>query len=157
MNSDVFGGMILFGMIASLYMFFRAGYLMNRHEKCLRNFRVALREKYPRSYVKQNKVIKFIRKKYGMDTKRTIHWISWFLYHLQFVIAVPSVLALFLLLFFSPETVAIIVWAVSAGTFGFLAVVNETLMLVQVARCNRMRKKDPLYSNLPAPDYRDKY
>ena len=71
---------VLIYIIGSIIALFLTGVIIKRSEKCVEAFYSPLREKYKKSYFKQNKIIKFIRKLYKMDTRNTIHW-GYCIYH----------------------------------------------------------------------------
>lgn len=122
----------------------RNGY--RRNEKDLSTFYKALTEKYPRSYVKQDKVLKTVRKWFKMDTEVRIHWIIYLAHYLQ-IFSMFSPVLIPIACFFAPIKVVIFFfWVFGFGCPFALSVMLETFWyFLQFFRCLKI-KKDPRYS-----------
>ena len=71
------------GLIIYLLLLFRTGLLIYNEEKFISAFYEALRKRYRYSYVKPNKVIQTVRKLYGLEKSKSIHWVICFFHYLQ--------------------------------------------------------------------------
>ena len=146
--------MILAGIILPFVAIFLSGVSIKRHEKCISSFYWALREKFARSYLKQNKVIKFVRKRLGMDADESVHWIICFFHYLQIVMVISPILILILSLFVQLEKSIVICFIIGLGPYGFICITNEIFTVIQVQRCKKIKKINPKYSKSDFYDWR---
>ena len=140
--------LLLIGIALPFVVVFLSGINgLKRQEKQISDFYWPLREKYPRSYVKQNKVIKFIRKCFGMQTKDNIHWMTCVLHYLQLISVISPIFMLITFLFVPLEeiVVAFLVFGFSFP-FGLLVILAALFYSLQTWRCVGIKKKDPKHS-----------
>ena len=137
------------------FWFLCSGDFIDRHENVVRDFAYALREKYPRSYVQQNKVIKFIRKRFAMRTDRSLHWVICVLHYLQIVMAISPALVLLALLFVPPEKTVVTCLLIQLSPFGLMAIIRLAFTTLQALRCMRIKRKSP-GSKWRLHDWRDR-
>ena len=134
-------------LAASLFF---SGVVIKRLEKAVSEFSYALREKYKRTYVKQNKIIKFIRGIYKMDTSLSIHWMHCVFHYLQLVAVFlsASLFVLFLIIYsrVSFQTAMLICIGISVGHFGIIAIFGRILLCVEIFKCNKIKKENPKYA-----------
>lgn len=135
--------MLPVGILVAWFLAFRIEKLVRRQEQVVSGFQGALEAKFPRSYVRQNKVIKWIRKRLGLEVNRNIHWISCLFHYLQIIMVIAPVLSLLLLLFLPLDTVIVILWIVGAGMFGLAVFTYPPFALLQIRRCKKIKKADP--------------
>lgn len=136
----------LLGVFSPLITFFLLKILNFRAERVVCEFYVALQEKNPRSYVRQSKLVKVVRKYSGMFTDGKVHWVHCFGNYLQFVaIVFPIVLFLFCLLLdisgivfkiFNFCIIVIILWSLMISVF--------TVFLCFI--CKKIKKNNLKYS-----------
>ena len=135
-------------MVLPLVLVFLSGINgFRRCEEYICNFYWPLREKYHRSYVKQNKTIKFVRKCFGMETKENIHWITCLLHYLQIIATISPVFMLVTFLFI-PLKQTVIVFLIFGFSlpFGLCVILHWIFFSLQVLRCVKIRKTDPKHS-----------
>ena len=141
---------VLTYIIGSVVALFLTGVIISRSEKCVSAFYWPLREKYPKSYFKQNKTIRWIRKFYKMDTQSTIHW-AYYIYHYIQLIAATS-LPIILILSLSLHTlipydkVIFIGFLITGGHYGTIALTDDLLLLVETSKCKKIKKENPKYA-----------
>lgn len=87
----------LFGPVIVFFLFGING--LGRFEKYLGSFYWTFRHAYPRSYVKQNKIIKIVRKCLWLQTKNHIHWMICFLHYLQIAMLLSPIVMLITFVF----------------------------------------------------------
>lgn len=134
-------------LLLPIALSFLTGNGIKRCENSVSAFYHPLREKYPGGYVRQNRVVTFIRNLLRMDTQGTIHWTVCVEHYLQIGLAFSPVLSLSLLLFRSLEAAA--VWGLVFFTgipMAVMAILLEVTMWVLAARCKRIQKTDPRYA-----------
>ena len=139
---------LLIALFAPLILVFLSGINgFKRRERSIREFYYILREKYPRSYVQQNKILKFVRKCFGMEIKGTIHWITCFLHYFQIVFAISPIFMLIIFLVKQSEQVIYTFLAIGiALPFGLFYILMEIFTMLQVIRCKKIKKTIPRYS-----------
>ena len=94
----------LFSVFLSFITFFILKVLNCRSEWVVCEFYVALKEKNPRCYVTQRKLVKVVRKFSGLATDMKIHWVYCLGNYLQFIVMIsPLILFLFYLIYNSNE------------------------------------------------------
>ena len=133
-------------IVQPLVMSILAGLVIRRFERIVSPFYWALKKKYPRSYVKQNKTVKVIRKCQGMETRNDIHWLFCVFHHLQLVMIVSPILRPILPLVLPTDAAIVTYYAIGLGPFGVIALVGSGSSFVQAVRCQRIKKKDPRYA-----------
>ena len=133
--------------VPTLFSYLDGVNYIKRCEEYLREFYWVLREKYPRSYVKQNKMIIFVRKHCKLKTEGSIHWMIFFAHYVQVFMAISPAFLLITLPFAFSETLIILFAIIEfAVPFSFIAILVETATTLQAFRCDRIKKKDPSYS-----------
>lgn len=141
---------VLTYIIGSIVALFLTGVIIKRSERCVDAFYLPLREKYKKSYFKQNKIIKFIRKLYKMDTQNTIHWGYCIYHYIQLLAATSLPIIMILSLFFhtliSYEKIISIGFLISGGHFGVIAITEYLLMIVETSKCIKIKKENPKYA-----------
>ena len=116
---------------------------IKRHEKCISSFYWVLREKYPKSYVKQNIIVRLVRKCFRLTTEDTLHWML-ALCHFFAVLAVASPLCVPVMLFFVPIKTALAIGImIMCGLFGVFIFSMEIFTICQMFRCEKIKKKYP--------------
>ena len=128
-------------------LFFCMRNAIKRSENSVIAFYHALRERYPRGYVKQNRAVVFIRKLLRLDTQGTIHWTVCAIHYIQPVMASSPVLTLFLLPLY-PFDIAV-AWGLVFFTgipMALMLILLEVTTWVLVLRCGRIKKADPKYA-----------
>ena len=148
MNSDDMLFMILVCLFAPILLAFYSGVLIKRHEKSVSAFDYLLREKYPRSYVKPNKVVKFIRKCCGIKTKKNVYWVHCIYNYLQIVMAVSPVIMIILFFFLPFEDVTFISLIIGLVPFAFIVFLDIISLFAQWHKCDKIKKSDSKYANL---------
>ena len=128
------------------FMFYGTCVTIRRREDAVSCFYWPLRKKYPRSYVKQHKIVKSIRKRFGLDTKGTIHWMHCLYHYLQLVMLISPILLLVLFLFMPPLKAVLISGIFAFGPIVFIALSSDILMIVLALRCEKIKKTEPEYS-----------
>ena len=141
---------VLTYIISSIVVLFLTGVIIKRSERCVDAFYSPLREKYKKSYFKQNKIIKFIRKFYKMDTQSTIHWAYYIYHYIQLIAATSLPIIMILSLFFhtliSYKKIISIGFLISWGHFGVIAITEYLLLLVETSKCKKIKKENPKYA-----------
>lgn len=149
MDPNVFM-LVLQCIIALVVSLFLTGVIIRRSEKCVSSFYYPLREKYPRSYVRQNKIIRFIRTIYKMDTNSSIHWMYCVFHYLQ-IITIPLSVFVLLIMLIIPSCISVektvsISMAASLGHFGLISMGDQMLTCVEVSKCKKIKKENPKYA-----------
>lgn len=137
----------LIAIFSPFINFFLLKVLNLRAERVVCEFYSALKEKNPRSYLTQNKLIKTIRKFSGMNTKWKIHWVHCIGNYLQLIAVITPLILLILHLVYCINGIVyimfdfcglvIVLWGVFIGIF--------TLCLC--FRCKKIKKNNPKYSH----------
>jgi hypothetical protein len=138
---------VLFMLLLPYGALWRSIGLIKRHEDAFMAFYYPLREKRPRSYVKQNKVITYVRRKIRMDTDDTIHWVICFCHYMQIYCVFAPVWMLFLLIFLPLSDALLISWVFGDGVplVTFFLWIDGLSFLLDI-RCQIIKKKDPKYA-----------
>ena len=117
-------------------------------ELTIREFYYPLRVKYPNSYVRQNKVTKFVRKCTKLKDSRSIHWTIYAIHHIQLLFVIlPFTLLPILLIFLSTQEA--ISWYAVVGFWipgGLFLALNMIHLFSQCSKCKKIKKTDPRYS-----------
>ena len=144
-NSDLFFS--IFCISAPFVLFFLSSVKIKRIENSVRSFYLPLREKYPRSYLRLNKVVKFVRKICKMDVKGTFHWMTCVCHYLQIFIILSPISILFMILFVSFSK-AVNMWlCLVIGPLFFTVVwLSEIQVVIEASRCEKIKKTNPEYS-----------
>jgi len=146
--------MIALCLIIPFICFFYSGVIIKRHEKCISAFYLALREKFPHSYVKQNKIVMFIRSRHGMETYGSVHWMICFYHYLQIVIAFSPIFTLILPFLFPLEKAIVMCFVIGLGPFGLISIIDPIFLIVQIQKCKKIKKENPKYSKRDFYDWR---
>lgn len=147
---------IIFGLLGILSPFI-SFYLLNvvnfRAERVVCEFRFALQEKYPRSYVNQTKIIKKVRRICRMGIKEKIHWAHSLGNYLQlFVLFMPGILlVLFILLDVNRIFYKICFFCFNVLVAWSIFVQIFTLILCFI--CKKIKKTNPKYSKCGLRDW----
>ena len=142
-NLDVGIALAILGPI--FYILF-SGIIIKRHENCLREFYFVLREKHPKFYVKQNKVTKSIRKLFKIKTDGTIHLLVAIFHYEQIGMLLSPLYMLIALIFLPIERSAVIAIVAANLLFVSFFVTIEIFTLIEMIRCERIKKKHPEHS-----------
>ena len=138
---------IIICILISLLQFYLGVLSIRRLEKLYIKFRVPLREGHPKEYFKQNKLIKYIRKRLKLSTYDTLHY-SIIILHYVHLVETFTPLCMFLL---GVSVVASVSqMALYFGVLYLEAVVSgliwNTHAIVKEFRCRKIRKTNPKYS-----------
>lgn len=117
-----------------------------RAERVVCEFHFALQEKYPRSFVKQRKIVKTVRKLSGMDTKQKIHWMFCLGNYLQFIVIIFPLIMFLLHLMFGVNEIAYKIQVFYGYAIGSWVLLTSFFVLFLCFRCTRIKKKNPKYS-----------
>ncbi len=135
------------GLIIYLLLLFRTGLLIYNEEKFISAFYEALRKRYRYSYVKPNKVIQTVRKLYGLEKSKSIHWVICFFHYLQIAQVFLPVFILFVPLFFSGDTAILLTFLIPLVPPVLIFIMCYPFILLQYIRCKILQKKNPQYAN----------
>lgn len=124
-----------------------------RAERVVSEFHFALQEKYPRSFVKQRKIVKTVRKFSGMDTKQKIHWMFCLGNYLQFIVIIFPLIMFLLHLMFGIDRIAFRILNFCIIVIGSWALLISFFVLFLCFRCKRIKKKNPKYSKCELRDW----
>ena len=138
--------MILLGIIASVALAFYCGVIIKRHERTISSFYWALSEKYVHSYVTPNKVVKFVRKRCGLETNHKVHWMICLFHYLQIVMVVLPPFMLIHLFFLPAGQTALLLYIVGVGPCGLIGILDGMLLFLQCCRCEKIKKTNPEYA-----------
>ena len=127
-------------------LFYNTGIAIKHHEVTVVRFYWALREKYPRSYIKQTRPVSYIRRRFGMDHKGTIHWMICVFHYLQFLALPAPIIGVVLYFVFPWEHSIAIVFTIGFFPLTAILIIGKAFAFVQYARCNRIKKKDLRYA-----------
>ena len=147
---------VLFMLLLPYWILWRSIVIIKKHEEAFVGFYYPLREKWPRSYHKQNKVITFVRRKTRMDTNDTIHWVICLCHYTQIYYAFAPVWMLFLFIFL-PLSDAVMI----CGVFGHVIPImiftlwTEVLSFLLWIRCEIIKRKDPKYAKREIKPWRN--
>ena len=133
----------LMALIVPIVVVFLSG--MNgfrRSDERLRENYWKLREKYPRSYVKQNRVVKFVRKYFlQVETKEKIHWVECIVHYLQIVATLSPIFMLITFIFIPTKEVALLFLIFGfCIPYGASVILYELYFALQCIRGIRIRK-----------------
>lgn len=149
MDHNYFAGVLqcLIGLVGSLFF---SGNIIKRAEDGVSNFYHPLRKKYPHSYVRQNKIIRVIRRLFKMRTDMTIHWVCCVYHYLQ-IIAMVSFILTFVLSpilhnYVSFWTMLSFDFVISICHVGIIGMTRDLWMIIEEAKCKKIRKEDPKYA-----------
>lgn len=133
-------------VLLSLALFWRMGVSIKRYEGVVIRFYWALREKYPHSYVKQAMPVRFVRKRFQMDSKERIHWVISFCHYLQLVMLAAPIITLFLCLII--PTGCSFASCLKAAVFpcALFSITLRVFLFIQCIRCDKIKKKNPKYA-----------
>ena len=141
------GDLLLLSIIFPYVIFFLLalnGLNLRGFEESIRDFYWPLRDKFPREYVEQNKVIKTVRKWMAMKTKGTIHWMVCAMHYLHICMTIFPILTLIVFCIIPMEQA--IVYLLMLFPFGMIAILREVYIWQQYARCKKIKKTDPKYA-----------
>ena len=133
-------------IVSPFILFLVSGILIKRHEKCLREFYWVLREKFVYSYIRQNRIVRLLRKCFKMQTEGTIHWLVFVYHFIQIAMAISPIYMILMSLFLSLEETIILCLIIEHGLFGLFWVSIEIFTILQMLRCERIKKKNPEHS-----------
>ncbi len=143
MSSNEFFSM--FGCIVfSIVLFYLVGNTIKRSE--LLTIEFPLRMFYPKGYIKQNRVLKFIRSRNKLKTNVDIHWMYYVFHYLQGSLLIVD------LVFFLPyfritiEQTVFIFGILEVAISCCLFIIMHTFCVIQAHRCNKIKKTNPEYS-----------
>ena len=142
------------GIIGSFVMFFLSGVVIRHHEKCIRSFYWPLREKFPRSYVNQSKIVRIVRSLFKIDTQGSIHWLIRLCHYFQLSSLIAPILMLILPLFLPMERFIVLCFMIGWGPFVLISLIDGPFLIVQVAKCKKIKKENPKYSKKDFYDWR---
>ena len=140
-------------MIFSPYLIlWRSAVFAKRHEESFKGFYKPLREKYPRSYRKQNDVIAFVRGISRLNTRETVHWVLCVCHYMQIYYALAPIW-MTLLVIFLPINDAI---AISMPLGHMLPIIIlvfwlDGFSILLYIRCRKIQKKNPKYAEVNIP------
>ncbi len=144
MIKDIF--LIICCIASSILWFYIMNVNIKRIERALGQFYLPLRNEHPNEYVKQSKMIKFIRKHTGLSDYDNVHWVYSVLHYLQvaLLLGTPIVLASRFSVTFEATLKAYII-------FFFIVMIPFTLFAdifgcVQSTRCSKIKKTNPKYA-----------
>lgn len=141
MTSDTFVAFLIALIVPMIIVFLSGINGLRRSDERLRENYWRLREKYPRSYVKQSREIKFVRKCFQMETKEKIHWVECIVHYLQIVVALQPLFMLVTFIFVPTKEVAFLFLIFGfCIPFGVSVILYETFFAVQTIRGVRIRK-----------------
>ena len=138
-----------------LILFFISRNIIFHHENFVREFYWALSEKYCHSYFTPNKVIKFVRRRFGLRTKRKLHWVVCFYHYLQIAMAISPAFMLIVHIFIPPEYAHLLSFLIGVFPFWLMFIIHIPFALLQWIRCEIIKKTNPLYANREFHDRRD--
>ena len=141
------GDLLLLSIIFPHVIFFLLalnGLNLRGFEESTRDFYWPLRDKFPREYVEQNKIIKTVRKWMAMKTKGTIHWMVCVMHYLHICMAIFPIFTLIVFCIIPIEQA--IVYLLMLLPFGMIAILREVYIWQQYARCKKIKKTDPKYA-----------
>lgn len=136
-------------LVSPYLMLWRSTVFIKRHEKSFKRFYFPLREEYPRSYHKQNKVIVFVRDLLRMNTDESVHWVVCLCHYAQIYYALAPIWMLFLIVFlpFSDAMVICIPFGHMLPIIILFFWLDGFSFLLSL-RCQKIRKINPKYSNV---------
>lgn len=140
--------LLILGLIMPVALFFLFGINgLSRSEKIIRGFYWVLRDKYPRSYIQQNKIIRRIRKCFGLKTKGSIHWVTCLVHYIQLFVLLSPIFMLITLCFIPKETVIIMFLFIAVFIpFVSCVILHGVFTFLQILRCEKIKKTNPKYS-----------
>ena len=120
------------------------GLSLRGFEKSIRDFYWPLRDKFPREYVEQDKIIKTVRKWMALKTSGTIHWMVCVMHYLHILMTIFPIFTLIVFCIIPIEQA--IVYLLMLLPFGMIAILREVYIWQQYARCKKIKKTDPKYA-----------
>ena len=128
------------------FLFWGTGRAIGRQENSIREFYLPLREKYKRSYIDANRVVKFVRTFYGLKKDYGTHWVTCLLHYLQIAMASIPIL-MFLVFIFLPSENSLFLLEISVLIpGGIIMTILIPFALLQFIRCVIIKKTNPKYS-----------
>ena len=141
------GDLLLLSITFSYVVFFilaLKGLNLRSFEEATRDFYWALRDKFPREYVEQNKIIKTVRKWMVLKTNGTIHWIVYVMHYLHIFMTIFPIFTLIVFCIIPTEqTVGLLLML---SPLGMIVILREVYIWWQYARCKKIKKTDPQYA-----------
>ena len=120
------------------------GLRLRGFEESIRDFYWPLRDKFPREYVEQDKIIKTVRKWMALKTSGTIHWMVCVMHYLHILMTIFPIFTLIVFCIIPIEQA--IVYFLMLLPFGMIAILREVYIWQQYARCKKIKKTDPKYA-----------
>ena len=146
---------LLLLLALSYYFILEFGYACRRADKYYSSFYKPLREKYPRSYVRQNRVLKAFRKRFKMDTTSRVHWAGCAVHYLQMIMIFSSLLPLIAFLSAcSIEVVSVLFWVGWLCPHILSRIFYWIFMLSQYYKCLKIQETDRRYATIELPPYK---
>ena len=133
-------------ILNSAFWFFIMNIGIKRIERALRQFYLPLRDGHPNEYIKQSKVIKFIRRHTKLSDYDDIHWAYSMLHCLQIILLFGTPIVAVSAFFVTAKTsfsVYIAFFIVVMITFSLLA---DIFACFQAIRCSKIKKTNPKYA-----------
>ena len=147
MNAEKALEMFPMNALMFLVVFFATRVLIYRNEYFVWEFYWGLSEKYARSYVKPNKVVKFVRKCFGLETKRKLHWVICLFHYLQIAMAISPIFMLPVLICIPLEYAFTLCMFIGFAPFALMFLINIPFFILQWIRCEILKKTNPMYAN----------
>ncbi len=144
-------------VLIPLVLFFFVGVMIRRHERSIRNFYWMLREASPKSYVKQNKIIRLIRKLFGLKTDGSIHRMICLYHAIQIFTLFSPMGRLFVPLFVPPEYVSTVCCLIMVIPVALCFITYDVFTVIQHAKCKKIQKKYPAYAKIELYRWRKRY
>ena len=129
----------------SLAWFYILSINIKRVERALRQFYLPLRDEHPKEYVKQSRLIKFVRRHTRLSVYDRIHWVYSILHYLQVILVLGTPLIVtfgFFETFEMSLKMYMIFWLVTVFIFTLFA---DIFGCVQATRCSKIKKGNPKY------------
>lgn len=136
-----------FFIFAFLIVFLATRRIISLYENFVQEFYWGLSEKYVHSYFQPNKVIKFVRKCLGLETKRKLHWVTCLFHYLQIAMVVSPVFMLPVLICIPLEYSLMLCLFIGFAPFGLMFAINIPFEFIQWIRCEILKKTNPMYAN----------
>ena len=149
--------LVLIGVVVPFLCAYGIVHVIKSHEKVYRGFYWALREKHPKSYVKQNSIVKAIRKFFKLRTDEKIYWIYCFYHYMQAIMLIGSISMLILPWFIPFEKVVGISFIVGLVPFSLIAMIDIIFLFIRRLQCEKIKKENPKYSKRIYNQYRYAY
>ena len=146
MSFESASSVIIIATFASIIMFLISGIIIKRHENCFREFYCVLRDKHPKSHVKQNAITKAVLRFFNVKPNGTIHFLAAIFHYVQIAILMSPAVMLSGL-FFSIEKATVVAFIVGWVLFILFWIVIEVFTAAQMIRCERIKKQHPEYAD----------